>query len=134
MNEPDHGELQTVVTAKSEFEAHAVIAVLKEAGIEAHAFGYVKQALPLDMKFTSVPVQVRATDLRRAKMELKQNISDSVDLDWDEIDVGEREDDLPLSSERSMQFGVRVTLVVVLMIYVNVRDFVNPIDIITPTP
>lgn len=117
MTEPEHdNDLQTVVVAKTEFEAHAVVAVLKEAGIEAFAFGYVKQALPLDMKFTSVPVQVRAEDLQHAKKELKQNVSDSVDLDWDEIDVGEREDEVPLSSERRMPAALRAIVVIAIVI------------------
>ena len=112
MTESPEDDLQTVTTAKSECEAHAIIAVLAEAGIEAFAFGYVTQALPLDMKFTNVPVQVRAGDYERAKAELRQNVSDSVDLDWDDIDVGEREDKVPLSSQRKLSPAVRAVIVI----------------------
>ncbi|UCD74405.1 MAG: hypothetical protein JSV91_11510 [Phycisphaerales bacterium] len=125
MTESAQDDLQTVATAKSEFEAHAVIAVLKEAGIEAFAFGYVKQALPLDLKFTDVPVQVRAGDFQRARAELRQNISDSVDLDWDEIDVGEREDNLPLASQRRLPSPMRAAIVIggIILLAVLVRVF-----------
>ena len=99
MTESPEDDLQTVATVKSEFEAHAVIAVLKDAGIEAFAFGYVKQALPLDMKFMNVA-------------ELRQNVSDSVDLDWDEVDVGEREDNVPLSSQRKLPSAMRAAIVI----------------------
>jgi hypothetical protein len=39
-----------------------------------------------------VPVQVRRVDLERAQVALKKNIADSVDLDWNEVDVGQPQD------------------------------------------
>jgi hypothetical protein len=118
MTNPDETELVVVASAKTEFEAHAITAILEDAGIEASAFGLVRQALPLDTKFTHVPVQVRAEDAERARQVLKQNVSDSVDLDWDEIDVGEREDQVPLSSERESSPLARAVLSVTIVLLI----------------
>lgn len=95
-------DLVTLTTRPTEFEAEAVVAVLAEAGIEAVAFGAIRTALPLSDKITPVPVQVRLRDLEAARAALKQNVADSVDLDWDEVDVGERIDNLPLTAREGL--------------------------------
>jgi hypothetical protein len=100
--ETNPDELVTLVTKPTEFEAHAIVAVLEDAGIEAVAFGAMRAVLPLSEKLTPVPVQVRARDLERAREALKQNQEDSVDVDWNEVDVGERVDDLPLTQRKGM--------------------------------
>ncbi|MHC4948272.1 MAG: putative signal transducing protein [Planctomycetota bacterium] len=81
-------DLATVATTRTEFEAHALVAVLEDAGIDAVAFGAVRQSLPLDTKFTGVPVQVRRRDLERAHAALAERRETSRDLDWDGVDVG----------------------------------------------
>ena len=55
-----------------------------------------------------MPVQVRRADLERARAALEKNTSDSVDLDWDEVDVGEREDHLPLTPVNRMPLLARI--------------------------
>ncbi len=89
-------DLVTVATGANEFEAGTLAAVLREQGIETHVFGAVHSSLAFNAKFTRVPVQVRRRDLERARLALEQNIADSVDIDWDEVDVGERVDRVPL--------------------------------------
>jgi len=101
LGHPD--DLVTLVAKPSEFEAHALVAVLREAGIEAFAFGAMRAALPFSERLTPVPVQVRQVDLERAQAALKQNVADSMDLDWDDVDVGERLDDLPLKRSEGMR-------------------------------
>lgn len=90
----DPARLATVKTFATAFEAHTIAAVLKDAGVEAVVFDAVFRGLPLGTVF-AVPVQVHAEDLDRARQILASTVADSVDLDWDEVDVGEREDDLP---------------------------------------
>lgn len=98
----DPDDLVTLVVKPTEFEANTAVAVLDDAGIKAFAFGAARAALPLGESFTGVPVQVRRVDFDRAQHALKKNVADSVDLDWDSVDVGEREDNLPLKSHRGM--------------------------------
>jgi hypothetical protein len=120
MTNSEETELVVIASAKTEFEAHAIVAILEDAGIKASAFGLIRQALPLDTRFTHVPVQVRAEDAQRARQVLRQNVSDSVDLDWDEIDVGEREDQAPLSSERTLSPLARAALAIAVVLLVVV--------------
>lgn len=111
MNRPlDPNDLVTLVTKPTEFEAHALVAVLRDAGITAFAFGNVHAAYPLtsNMPLAGVPVQVRRVDLDEANAVVAQNRSDSVDLDWNEVDVGERMDDLPLTTSGAMPLIARV--------------------------
>ncbi|MHC4448284.1 MAG: putative signal transducing protein [Planctomycetota bacterium] len=106
MQEPD--ELATLITTRHAFEAHVIVAVLQDAGIYARAFDAVESSLPLGSSFTRVPVQVRRVDLDRAKETLKSNLSDSIDLDWDQVDVGERADRVPLTTRRGMPLAAKV--------------------------
>jgi hypothetical protein len=100
--------LVTLLQAKTEFEANMTVAVLADAGIEAFAFGGAYGALPLSSRLMRVPVQVRESDLDAAKAALASNVSDSVDLDWDEVDVGEREDGLPLRTPGRMPLAAKI--------------------------
>ncbi len=108
--------LVTVSSTPTEFEAHTIVAVLREAGIEAFAFGTSGGSLPLGGVITSVPVQVRQSDLHRARLALRQNVADSVDLDWDEVDVGERKDELPLRPVGQMPLLAKVAFAVAAML------------------
>jgi len=114
-DEDDHDVLQTVAEAETEFEAHTIATVLKEAGIEAFVFGQLSHTLPMGKIFTQVPVQVRADDVDRAREALQQRQEDSVDLDWDEIDVGQREDHVPLSSEQAIPAFMKVVIFFILL-------------------
>ncbi len=118
MTESDPDALATLRTVGSEFEAHTLVAVLREEGIEAHAFGAMHASLPLGQRRFGVPVQVRRADLERARAALEKNTSDSVDLDWDEVDVGEREDHLPLTPVNRMPLLARIGFAVAIAVVV----------------
>jgi type III secretory pathway lipoprotein EscJ len=91
---PSHDDdLVTLVTKPTEFEAETLVAVLDEAGIKAVSYGTPNYIYPLTVTPLGVPVQVRRVDLERAQAAIKQNVADSVDLDWDEVDVGQPQDD-----------------------------------------
>lgn len=105
MNMPEseqHGDdeqLVTLLTATSEFAANAIVVVLEDAGIPARAFGSVQGGLGwANFGFCSTPVQVQQKDLEQARRVLDQAKQDSIDIDWDNVDVGTREDNLPLST------------------------------------
>ncbi|MDP7029294.1 MAG: hypothetical protein QF733_03635 [Phycisphaerales bacterium] len=88
----DPDQLVTLTTATSEFTAHLLLAILEDGGIEAFTFGSTGTTLGVTGQSTNprwgVPVQVRRQDLDRARATLQANRRDSVDIDWDMVDVG----------------------------------------------
>lgn len=85
-------QLETLLVATSEFAANAIVIVLEDAGIEARAFGTVQGGLGFPLGNNSqgwgTPVQVRSSDLDQARLVLEQARQDSIDIDWDTIDLG----------------------------------------------
>jgi len=121
---PPEDRLVTLLQAKTEFEANMTVAILADAGIQAFAFGGVHGALPLSSRFMRVPVQVRESELEAAKAALASNAAGSVDLDWDEVDVGEREDSLPLRTPGRMPLAAKVAYgVAVLVVILTIIAF-----------
>lgn len=116
---PEHSpgdDLVTVVSCATEFEAATWVAVLEEAGIDGFVFGGAQAALPLGQKFLAVPVQVRAADLERARAALNDNRADAPSIDWDGVDIGEREDDLPLRTPGRMPLPAKIGFALALII------------------
>lgn len=88
----DPDMLVTLTTARTEFEGANYVNVLKTAGIPARVFATTANTMQWEAGYTDpIKVQVRRRDLQRAAEELRRNRQDSVDLDWDEIDVGQFE-------------------------------------------
>lgn len=116
----DHGsggdDLVTVVSCATEFEAATKVAVLEDAGIDAFVFGIAHSSLPLGQKFLAVPVQVRAADLERAKAVLSENKVESASVDWDSVDIGEREDELPLRKPGRMPLPAKIGFALAMFI------------------
>ncbi|MDG2291082.1 MAG: hypothetical protein P8L37_00345 [Phycisphaerales bacterium] len=93
MNAPQNDiQLETLLVATSEFAANAIVVVLADAGIEARAFGSIQGGLgfPLGQHASGwgTPVQVRSCDAAEARRILDQAKQDSLDIDWDAIDIG----------------------------------------------
>ena len=111
-------DLVTVVSTATPFEAHTLASVLQDAGVDAVVMGATPWAgVPLDQS-SRATVQVRREVAERARLVLEANVSDSIDIDWDEIDVGEREDTLPLTPVGRKQMPARVALRVVMVMAV----------------
>jgi len=93
----DPDQLTTITTATSEFSAQLLVAILDDAGIEAFAFGSTGTTLGVTGQSTNprwgVPIQVRRKDVEAAKTTLLANKRDSVDIDWDMVDVGTPEEE-----------------------------------------
>ena len=70
--------------------------MLRENGIEAFVFDTAAQTLQWDAPRIINPylVHVQRADLERAQQMIRSNREESVDLDWDEVDVGEPIDEL----------------------------------------
>jgi hypothetical protein len=89
--------LATVVNAETAFQAHVIAAVLRDADIEVFVFdsAYSGFGFPPPSEH-GVPVRVSQSMLEEARRVLSAARVESTDIDWDAVDVGEREDDLPL--------------------------------------
>jgi len=111
MTAEEHCEVAVVVRVPTEFEAHTIAAILHESGIEATvapgAPSWTGQ-VALSPAAQGSAVIVRSADLRRARTVLDESDRDSVDLDWDEVDVGDREDNLPLTPVGRMPIPAKI--------------------------
>ncbi len=109
----NHGasDLAAVAETAGDFEAQAKAAILRAGGIEAMVVsnsGSWSSYLRLSPSGIGATVLVRREDRDRARALLRETIADSVDLDWDQVDVGEREDNLPLRPVNRMPLLARI--------------------------
>ena len=63
----------------------------------------------------AMPVQVRAADLEHARAVLTENTTQAASVDWDSVDVGEREDTLPLHAVGRVPVLARLGVVVAII-------------------
>ncbi len=117
--EPGVEDMAVVATTATEFEAQTKAAVLRSEGIDCTVTrnapwwtGHVS----ISPTAWGVTVWVCRRDLKSAQGVLQQAIADSVDLDWDQVDVGEREDDLPLRPVNQMPWLAKVAFAVAAML------------------
>jgi hypothetical protein len=96
MRREDPDALVSLTTAFNYFEAETIAAALRAEDIPVYVesivgttLGYAAPALG-----DAIHVRVRHRDVELARRLLDRNRSDSVDLDWSEVDVGEPEDPL----------------------------------------
>jgi hypothetical protein len=83
--------LVDLTTARTAFEAEMIAESLRAQGIPAEAFTTAGSMLQWDIAATQpMRVQVRRRDLERARDSLRAIRADSVDLDWSEVDKGDR--------------------------------------------
>ena len=82
-------DLVTLMTVPSEFEANLLAIVLRDHDIEAFVFASPGAGMGVSLSggMIGVPLQVRADDLVRAKQILASNKRDSIDIDWDELEL-----------------------------------------------
>lgn len=90
--------LVELTSARTEFEAETIAETLRSEGIPAEVFGLSSRVAQWELGInTSQKIMVRRQDLVRAAEVLKANKVDSVDLDWDEVDVGKPTPDMVVS-------------------------------------
>ena len=79
-------------SSSSDLIIEAAYEAFEDAGIEARAFGTVQGGLGFPLGNNSqgwgTPVQVRSSDLDQARLVLEQARQDSIDIDWDTVDLG----------------------------------------------
>lgn len=117
MTAADPDNLVTLLKAKNEFEANLVVALLEEEGIHGVAFTKARSAIPLETKLITIPVQVRSVDYDRAKAVLdERGPGVNVDVDWDSVDLGERDDRLPLRAPGRTPWPARIAMLLAWLI------------------
>ncbi len=105
-------DLVILTTAGAPFEAHSIAAVLAEREIDATVLDTADADVPLEHAYRGVPVMVRRADLDRARAALAEDA-----VDWDAVDVGEREDDLPLRPPGRTLFLARMALLAAAAVF-----------------
>jgi len=130
MNDPSASPetLVTLTVQPTEFHANTIVALLQDHGIEAHAFGTGTSWLGLAMwanlgGLRGVPVQVQQKNLHAAQDIINKRKAESVDIDWDELDVGEPDKSSTQQSTTTrtpvlaqLSFVVAVAIVIVTII------------------
>ncbi|MGP1272027.1 MAG: hypothetical protein ACTS22_01710 [Phycisphaerales bacterium] len=83
--------------------AHAMASALRAAGIQAFVFDTARTTLQWEAPRVIAPFQVHVAraDARAAAAILEENRTDSVDIDWNDIDLGTPEDDTAAAIARS---------------------------------
>lgn len=108
-------QLVTIAQLASPFEADALAAALEAQGIEALAVhaNTIEAGLPLSKNHPAIVV-VHEDDRDRALEALKDIRSASTEIDWDDVDTGERVDDLPLHKPGRMPLPAKIAFAVAL--------------------
>lgn len=89
-------DLVELTTRPNEMDAALIRQVLSDAGIQSATRVANSAALGIfgASSFNSITVMVRRRDVDRANASLRQNRTDSVDIDWNEVDLGEPQDEI----------------------------------------
>jgi|GEM_PF-1323198 len=86
----DPDGLVDLTTARTEFEAETIAETLRGEGVPTEVFGISARTAQWELGInTDMKIVVRRKDVERAREILRANKADSVDLDWDEVDVGQ---------------------------------------------
>ncbi len=111
-------DLEPIAQTDTEFEAQTKAAVLRAEGIDcaviSNAPSWTGQ-MPVSPTGRGAFVLVKRQDADQARKILEQRIADSVDLDWDEVDVGEREDTLPLRPVNGMPLPAKIAAALIAL-------------------
>jgi hypothetical protein len=130
--ERDPDILVDLTTASSEFEAGVIVEALKGQGIAAQAFTTAGAVLQWEVAVSQpFRVAVRRGDLERAKAALRAIKADSVDLDWDEVNTGERvpEDESGAAGwGRTVRWVVGVVVIATVALVVGYLIQIGAID------
>ena len=94
---PDHAEPVELTITTTEFEAETIVQALRHQGIVAASMGGALAGFRADTP-TFVRVMVPRAQLAHARSALRAIKADSVDIDWDQIDVGDPEPQPPRTS------------------------------------
>jgi hypothetical protein len=109
-------ELAAVLAPRDEIHAAACIQALLGAGLPVYR---ANEPVRPEEGFlpAGAPIQVRAVDLPAARAVLRDAGDASARIDWDEVDVGSRVDNVPLTARRNgMPIPARIAFIVTIII------------------
>jgi len=90
----DPDVLVELLSTRTEFEAEVIVQKLEDSGVPARSFATSATTLGwMAVDPRPVRVVVRRRDLDRARKALQRARTDSIDIDWSELDPGRREPD-----------------------------------------
>ncbi len=118
MTDLDRNDLEPIAQTDTEFEAQTKAAVLRSEGIDCAVVGNAPSwtgQMSLSPTGRGAFVLVKHQDVEQARKILQQRIDDSVDLDWDKVDVGEREDVLPLRPVNGMPMLAKIAAALIAL-------------------
>lgn len=127
MTAPAPDDAVTVATAPTEFAAETLAVVLRAEGIEAHVFGTATTGLGFSLPNGQLEaaVQVARRDADRARALLAATRANADSVDWDSVDVGDRDDDVPLRTPGRMPPLARIAFAVaVLIVLVTIAGWI----------
>ncbi len=109
-------DIVQLLDAANEFQAGIIVETLAEAGITAKALTMMTgDANTSPSTGGRVPVMVRRDQVEAARAALEQRRSDSVDIDWNEVDIGESADGEWVGPNKARNLAVGVALVMVVL-------------------
>lgn len=114
---PQHpDDIVQLLDAANEFQAGIIVETLAEAGIVAKALtSMTGDAYASPTTGGRVPVMVRRDQVEAARAALEQRRSDSVDIDWNEVDIGEGADGEWVGPNRARNLAIGAALVVIVL-------------------
>jgi hypothetical protein len=110
-------DLVTLMTLPSEFEANILAIVLRDHGIDAFVFASpaVGMGVNLSGGTVGVPLQVRQDDVELARQTLIDNKQNSIDIDWDELNLSGSDTGLNHQEYKRMPITAQVAFFCVVL-------------------
>ena len=117
-------DLVTLVCPQTEFEANILAIVLRDHGIDAFVFATptIGMGVNLSSGTYGVPLQVKAEDVQLARQVLLENKRNSIDIDWDELELGaveeafQERETMPITARVAFFFAVLALLAGLMMV------------------
>ena len=112
-------DLVTLAAPPTEFEANLLAVVLRDHGIDA--FVFASSASGIGIPFCSgtlgVPLQVKADDVEEARRVLASNKRDSIDIDWDELELAGQKN--PNRAPATMRLPAKIAFAVTAIVLLS---------------
>lgn len=106
----------TLLDAANEFQAGLIVDTLAQAGIVARALtSMTGDVYASPTTGGRVPVMVRRDQVDAAKAAIEQQRSDSVDIDWAEVDVGDGGESEWTGGGKAKTLAIGAALIMVLL-------------------
>ncbi|HJN71889.1 MAG TPA: DUF2007 domain-containing protein [Phycisphaerales bacterium] len=112
-------DLVTLLTVPSEFEANLLAIVLRDNDIEAFVFASSASGIgvPFSGGTLGIPLQVSSEDVEKAKEVLAENKRDSIDIDWNELQLADSDHEFhePTMMRLPAKIAFFITAIVLLI-------------------